>query len=700
MCGGDITIEKDTYVATCDYCGSTITLPKIDSDKKLRMFNRANQYRINCEYEKAYDTYKAIVDEDETEAEAYWGMILSEYGVEYIEDPISKKRIPTCHRTKIDSIQSTTNFSLACKYADSESKFIYQDEAEELDRIQKEILAISAKEDDYDVFICYKETNDLTGERTEDSIIAQEIYNELVKNNLKVFFSRISLADKLGKDYEPYIYSALKSARIMLVVCTSNDRANSVWVKNEWQRYLNFIKEDSSKLIIPVYKDMNAYELPDALSRFQGQDYAKVGALQDIVQSVKKIISTEEREKKDSEIEDLIREKKDRELKAFEKQIRRTKQFAVTKKIVISIGILVVIGILVTGAIKVYDNVIYPNRLYEQAMQLAASGEYDEAMDIFNQLNGYKDSLSMIPEMTYRKAIQNFEEGRYEFAISLFQNIKDYKDSEKYIRDCIVDIALQEEQYDSRLDDIKDELTEEQLLRLGELLFNQKKYTKSLGLLKKCLKSEEGLNLYKKVCYEKIISTNYGASKELIKELYNLANGTTISELEPSLNELAKSEAAQKKIDELAEEAYQKGLSDFNATNWGSAKKDWECISILNYKDTNSLIMACDDNIAKEKSVFDGIWIEATKYGTHIKIQNGKMWSSGDNASKKNKDWHPIKEARYDEDNGTLSFRYWTNDSYDVIVNGNTMTLKRTSILHEYDIDWFHGLNKFYKSEY
>lgn len=87
MCGGDITVNPDMTIGTCLYCGSTMTLPHIDSDKKARLFNWANQLRLNNEFDKAYDAYKDIVTEDTEEAEAYWGMILSEYGVEYVEDP-------------------------------------------------------------------------------------------------------------------------------------------------------------------------------------------------------------------------------------------------------------------------------------------------------------------------------------------------------------------------------------------------------------------------------------------------------------------------------------------------------------------------------------------------------------------------------------------------------------------------------------
>ena len=61
MCGGDIEVSQDMNVGTCLYCGSTMTLPKGDSDKKARLFNRANQYRMECEFDKAYRVYQAIL---------------------------------------------------------------------------------------------------------------------------------------------------------------------------------------------------------------------------------------------------------------------------------------------------------------------------------------------------------------------------------------------------------------------------------------------------------------------------------------------------------------------------------------------------------------------------------------------------------------------------------------------------------------
>ena len=340
MCGGDIEVSQDMTVGKCLFCGSTMTLPRIDSDKKARLFNRANEYRLNNEFDKAYDAYKTITEEDEQEAEAYWGMILSEYGVEYVEDPTSGKRIPTCHRTQIQSILDNTNYKLALQYSNGESKFVYQDEAEILDKVQRKIFSVSSQIEPFDVFICYKESEDGTGERTRDSVLAESIYNEYEKQGVRTFFSRISLEEHLGENYEPYIYAALKSARVMIVVSTTSEHVEAVWVKNEWSRFLHFMEEDNSKVLIPAYEDMNPYDFPKSLSGFQMQDMSKVGAIQDLVRGTKKILGTTITESRDAKVDALIAAEKQRKHSA-----RIIKRLAIIMGIVALICILGAIGL-------------------------------------------------------------------------------------------------------------------------------------------------------------------------------------------------------------------------------------------------------------------------------------------------------------------------------------------------------------------
>lgn len=140
----------------------------------------------------------------------------------------------------------------------------------------------------YDVFLCYKEAG-TDGERTHDSVLAQDIYEELTAKGLKVLFSRITLKDKLGTAYEPYIFAALNSAKVMLSIGTKPEHFNAVWVKNEWSRYLDFMKNDRKRTLIPCNKDMDPYDMPEEFSNLQAQSMGKIGAMQDLVRGVLKL---------------------------------------------------------------------------------------------------------------------------------------------------------------------------------------------------------------------------------------------------------------------------------------------------------------------------------------------------------------------------------------------------------------------------
>ena len=87
MCGGSLEITEGATVIECDYCGTQQTLPKLDDDKRANMYDRANHFRRNNEYDKAMGIYENILNEDNTDAEAYWSLVLCRYGIEYVEDP-------------------------------------------------------------------------------------------------------------------------------------------------------------------------------------------------------------------------------------------------------------------------------------------------------------------------------------------------------------------------------------------------------------------------------------------------------------------------------------------------------------------------------------------------------------------------------------------------------------------------------------
>ena len=293
MCGGDLILTEGSTIAECEYCGSRQTVPIADNEKKMNLFARANRLRANNEFDKAAGVYESIVTDFPEEAEAYWGLILCRYGIEYVDDPATGKKIPTCHCSSFDSVMDDQNFELVMEYADPIARRVYREEAKQIEALRKGIIEVSSHEEPYDIFICYKETDE-NGQRTLDSVLAQDVYDMLTENGYRVFFSRVSLEDKLGVEYEPYIFAALNSAKIMLAFGTDYDYYNAVWVKNEWSRFLQLIARGEKKTLIPCYKNIDAYDVPKEFAKLQAQDLGKVGASQDLLRGIKKILPKEQ----------------------------------------------------------------------------------------------------------------------------------------------------------------------------------------------------------------------------------------------------------------------------------------------------------------------------------------------------------------------------------------------------------------------
>lgn len=289
MCGGNLEVQEGMTVCECEYCGSTQTVPSLDDEKKITLFTRANRLRSACEFDKASGVYESIVTEFCEEAEAYWGLILCKYGIEYVDDPKTAKKIPTCHRSSFDNVMDDENFEMVMEYSDPTSRAVYREEAKAIEELRMGIIEVSSKEAPYDIFICYKET-DAMGERTIDSVLAQDVYDVLTEKGYRVFFSCISLEDKLGQEYEPYIFAALNSAKVMLAFGTDYEYYNAVWVKNEWSRFLSLIEKGEKKTLIPCFKGIDAYDMPREFARLQAQDMGKVGAIQDLVRGIGKIL--------------------------------------------------------------------------------------------------------------------------------------------------------------------------------------------------------------------------------------------------------------------------------------------------------------------------------------------------------------------------------------------------------------------------
>lgn len=126
MCGGTLEFNQGDTIGICDSCGTKQTLPNTNDDVIANLYNRANNLRLKSEFDRAAQVYEDIVNRDDSQAEAHWGIVLCKYGIEYVDDPATGKKIPTCHRASYEAIRSDADYLAAIDYSDGEQQAIYK----------------------------------------------------------------------------------------------------------------------------------------------------------------------------------------------------------------------------------------------------------------------------------------------------------------------------------------------------------------------------------------------------------------------------------------------------------------------------------------------------------------------------------------------------------------------------------------------
>lgn len=305
-CGAELLFGADGITLSCEYCGHTEYWKEEKTEKVISELDRANAMRRENAFSDAIREYKLITEQNPDDAEAHWGLVISLYGIEFIKDRRTNRFIPTCHRTVRDSILENPDYLKAVECASEEQAEEYKRQAVEIDRLQKEILRLSEAEEEYDVFISFKSTDE-RGRITRDAQIARIIYDELTKRGIKTFFSDVTLENKLFDAFEPIIFRALFSCKFFILVGTKNEFINSPWVKNEWSRFAERMETERLSGVACAVFDGAEVDLPDFV-RAQGIDlrrYAAGGYEMHVADAVEKKLG---RKKKSKEEEEILRQ--------------------------------------------------------------------------------------------------------------------------------------------------------------------------------------------------------------------------------------------------------------------------------------------------------------------------------------------------------------------------------------------------------
>lgn len=189
--------------------------------------------------------------------------------------------------------------------------------------------------------------------------------------NINTFYQHASVEDLSGEEMERACASATDSAKILIILAGSEEHFSKLLSQNK--------ELLSKKKIIPIYFDMNAYDMPSEISAYQAVNLDNVGAIEDLAKNILILLG------RNNEADDLKANKK-----AFSK-----------KKKITLITCITLITILMCTAIYIVFGTTYvlPSKKYDKAEQLISEQKYVDAIDILDALKDYKNSQNLLKNL-------------------------------------------------------------------------------------------------------------------------------------------------------------------------------------------------------------------------------------------------------------------------------------------------------------
>ena len=295
-CGApiDYTLARGGVVK-CEYCCEYNTVPKKETEPEaLALIRSAAASLYSCDFDRAYDSYSRAAQIDASEPEAYFGMALAEYKVQYIKDELAGRYQPICHELQDRTFSENKNYFRALELSTPEQKEQYQFKAREIDEVRLAFLTLKNSGLSYDCFICTKVTGD-GGKKTDDSARANDIYYYLRDRGFKPFYSEREVQSRTGADYEALILYALRESKCMIVVCSDESYLNTPWVKNEYTRFIRMIndEEKAAGSVTIVFSGAPIEKLPGKKGKIQGVNASNMDAMSKLEEFVRSHVNKE-----------------------------------------------------------------------------------------------------------------------------------------------------------------------------------------------------------------------------------------------------------------------------------------------------------------------------------------------------------------------------------------------------------------------
>ena len=292
LCGSAIEAAAGETVCRCPDCMTEQTLPDTDDEKILRLYRKAGYLRNKLDFERAEKIAEMIVSETPEDAEAYWSLVLCRYGAVYKKDQFSSAAVLVSHTASYTSVYDDPDYQKAISISGERSRAVYESEAAQIEKRRNEFLDTAKRVKLYDIFICCID-NGKGKYNTAAFERAKKLYDILTEKEYKVFLPAAELENVPHEAYEAYIFSALNNAKAMIVPVSDAEMINAAPVRKIWKRYLEIIKKNEGRTLLPCYIDISPDEFPDEFLQFREWDMSSPDFAQKLTEELNKLTGRE-----------------------------------------------------------------------------------------------------------------------------------------------------------------------------------------------------------------------------------------------------------------------------------------------------------------------------------------------------------------------------------------------------------------------
>lgn len=461
-CGNDIEISEQVSTTLCPTCQNNVSVPILNSEKKLSLYNIATRLRFIGDYNKALKVYSTIKNSFD-EVEVYIGLILVKYGIMYQDNKL------ICNVVCEESIYENKDYLHALDIADEDLLDFLDDFGKKVEEARLEMLNYAKTFKSYDITILVNDEN----RKSDGYLVAKEMYEILSAEGRKVFFPTHVLKNLEGRDKEAQLYCALKSSKMLILFAKSIEKLSEEKLMYYTNKYLDIMDNDDNHTFLPCFENIAYSDVPERIKSFSIIDLASESFIDNIMDSVDNVFKPVKQEL--SREEKLVRKgnkllaSKDftQALKYANAAIEENEEYEDGYLL----GLLASLSFvseeeLIKNEILIDDNKYYLDSLnkglknleelsikikdsiYNKALTLDKNSQ--EFVDTLSKIKGYKDADDILASSydgvykgDYDRACTKFERGiseNYEIylkdALAMFEELPlEYRDVEEKIKE-------------------------------------------------------------------------------------------------------------------------------------------------------------------------------------------------------------------------------------------------------------------------